>query len=814
MSHPPPFVAAPAGDSQSDIPQIHDPISGPNVKAAMVDTATQTDYPPLYIPVPPPRVIPPSSPFFRVLRTAYEKADASLVCDSLLSWPEKYLHPEPSAILFGLPGTEGICFNSLRQLDHDAARRMEIVCRGARAAGWDVFFASVRALWSGPTISKPYQSFLRWPDHDPESGLFEHLRCRDLTSALFDVEIMSVYDLDGEVVLPPWAHDHHATRFSLLHTVHGLIHEELFRNQPDAESPVQPGLGQPDRKWTQQTWYRDTVLLIPQAQSPYVLSSAVVAPSPWPDHQIQNIAKYFLGLALENHTGFPKPSLTVHNAYLVVDMLYQVMTTASWGSLNAEAMMTPVVKSQILMLAGEQCDHALFLRACTRQSAFDSAPDHQSFIPWLHRLVKSRRLMNFWAPHLNKCLIQVILSYENMHDRVMFALNLPKQISGQHSLPYLLASSWLKPLLIPDDLRTSALCSLKDGEALAKAALRFDSKAAIVQELITAVVNQMQLPTEPMPWIAGFIKYIGTNIFTHAARIGRLGEPICAALLKQWYRILVKPVQGRLNCPQDLSRKPSQPVDPRDHIAMEGYRFLVDASQETARFRWTALERDLAQWLWKDTRVSTSLDTSTQPPTLVVKKRSTSNDNWLERRKMAAKSCAELEEIRHSILQYDPAYSGLLTARDLVDWSFAEGTGPDPAWVSEYDPADPSIEEPYTPRRPTLARIVSPGSSPTCASPAGSTVTPRNREPDQDRDNKIDSESKELDKAQALKSLTLEEYLKRRARMKLKGRWDQLHEEDEEDLQELYLLLGRRKSLSKRAYITEEKRDQVDHPSR
>lgn len=79
-------------------------------------------------------------------------------------------------------------------------------------------------------------------------------------------------------------------------------------------------------------------------------------------------------------------------------------------------------------------------------------------------------------------LAQVILSYENMHDRVKFALNLPKQINGQHSLPYLLASSWLKPLLIPDDLRTSALCSLKDGEALAKAALRFDSKAAIVQE--------------------------------------------------------------------------------------------------------------------------------------------------------------------------------------------------------------------------------------------------------------------------------------------------------------------------------------------
>lgn len=407
----------------------------------------------------------------------------------------------------------------------------------------------------------------------------------------------------------------------------------------------------------------------------------------------------------------------------------------------------------------------------------------------------------------------------------------------------------------------------------------------------------MQLPTEPMPWIAGFIKYIGTytgarnkrllcerfiqfdhflttrhiskyasgclsediatsiidfllyitrvvdyslypawiaglsrsikqwdclhpdfvsclsNIFTHAARIGRLGEPICAALLKQWYRILVKPVQAGLNCPQDLSRKPSEPVDPRDHVAMEGYRFLVDASQETARFRWTALERDLTQWLWKDTRVSTSLDTSTQPPTLVVKKRSTSNDDWLERRKMAAKSCTELEEIRHSILQYDPAYSGLLTARDLVDWSFAEGTGPDPAWVSEYDPAIPSIEEPYTPRRPTLARIVSPGSSPTSASPAGSTVTPRNPEPDQDRDNKTDSESKELDKAEALKSLTLEEYLKRRARMKLKGRWDQLHEEDEEDLQELYLLLGRRKSLPEGAYITEEVVELAESPS-
>lgn len=61
-------------------------------------------------------------------------------------------------------------------------------------------------------------------------------------------------------------------------------------------------------------------------------------------------------------------------------------------------------------------------------------------------------------------------------------LALPKQITGQGLLPHLLVTSWLKPLLIPDDFRTPLLCSSKDGRALAKAALSFGHESTVAYE--------------------------------------------------------------------------------------------------------------------------------------------------------------------------------------------------------------------------------------------------------------------------------------------------------------------------------------------
>lgn len=265
MADPPLPVAAPAGNSQTDVPQVSDPIAGPNAKASTIDAATQTDHFPFNIPIPPPRTIPHSSPFFGVFRSAYEKADASLVRESLLSWPEKYSHAEPPAILFGPPGTAGTWFTSLRQLDHDTSRRIEIVRRGARAAGWDVFFASVRAVWSGPSTSKLYANIQHWPDYNVESALSEHLRRRDLSSSFFDVELLSVYDLDGEPMLPPWICNSNAPRFSMLHKVQSLIHDELFCSQPHEEIVPHPGQGlqHPD-KWTRQFWQADVSLAFPE----------------------------------------------------------------------------------------------------------------------------------------------------------------------------------------------------------------------------------------------------------------------------------------------------------------------------------------------------------------------------------------------------------------------------------------------------------------------------------------------------------------------------------------------------------------------
>lgn len=264
MADTPAAAAAPARDSHSDVPQAHDPIPRPNSMPVTTDPAKQTKHrgKPVYFPKPVPRTLPHHSPFFGVFRTAYEKADASLVSESLRSWSERYSHAEPEAILFGPPGTTGTLFSSLGQLDHDTARRIEIVRRGARAAGWDVFFASAKAVWSGPSSSKLHARVLHrpWPDYHAESALSEHFRRPESTSSFFNVEVLSVYDLDGEPIVPFWTCNHNAARFSLLQTVQGLIHDELFRTQPNEETLPYSGSQCFYQKWVRQWWHADVSL--------------------------------------------------------------------------------------------------------------------------------------------------------------------------------------------------------------------------------------------------------------------------------------------------------------------------------------------------------------------------------------------------------------------------------------------------------------------------------------------------------------------------------------------------------------------------
>lgn len=314
------------------------------------------------------------------------------------------------------------------------------------------------------------------------------------------------------------------------------------------------------------------------------------------------------------------------------------------------------------------------------------------------------------------------------------------------------------------------------------------------------------------------------RVYAQVAGVGLL-RPLCTDILKQQYRLSARIFNGFNGYSfdhQDLSRRPARPVDPNDHVAMEGYRFLVDASQETARFRWTALERDLVKWLWEDTGVQITLDTSTQPPTMVVKKLSASTDEWFRHRKACANSCRALERMRHDQMDYGYGRE----PQDLVDWSFADGTGPDPTWVSEHDPAGPLPEAPRTPRRRVLARIVSPRSSPTFASPTSSEANWRDQsvkdepngshsaeKPDDKQAPPPPPDPIELTKEEALRTLSVDEYMVRRQKMEIMNLWDKIREEDNKDLEELYVLLGRRKGLRPKAYITEEVLQLVQNPA-
>lgn len=65
-------------------------------------------------------------------------------------------------------------------------------------------------------------------------------------------------------------------------------------------------------------------------------------------------------------------------------------------------------------------------------------------------------------------------------------------------------------------------CSSKDSRALAKAALSFGDGSAgstVVTQLVTDLLVQMQLPTEPMPWIARFIEALHLKIDWGMARL-------------------------------------------------------------------------------------------------------------------------------------------------------------------------------------------------------------------------------------------------------------------------------------------------------
>lgn len=290
-------------------------------------------------------------------------------------------------------------------------------------------------------------------------------------------------------------------------------------------------------------------------------------------------------------------------------------------------------------------------------------------------------------------------------------------------------------------------------------------------------------------------------------------DSLCTDMLKQYYRMLVRPMNRYVFGHRDLSRTPSRPVDPTDSIAMEGYRFLVDASQEMARFRWTALERDKVDWLWEGTGVCTTIDMSSNPHSLVVTKLSSTGDEWLKQRKEIADSCKKMEKFRQdkmeqSSINSPPPY--------LVDWSFADGTGPDPAWVTEDDPAIPPTETPNTPRRQLLDRVYSPGrSSPTFASPTTSEINERDEDirDDDKSDGKSPRDTTKLTKEEAFNTLDYREFMLRRHQMEINDDWEKILEEDEDDLKELYVLLGRRKSLGPKAYITEEVLQLAQNPA-
>ncbi|KAJ4388511.1 hypothetical protein N0V85_007484 [Neurospora sp. IMI 360204] len=80
-------------------------------------------------------------------------------------------------------------------------------------------------------------------------------------------------------------------------------------------------------------------------------------------------------------------------------------------------------------------------------------------------------------------------------------------------------------------------------------------------------------------------------------------------------------------------------------------------------------------------------------------------------------------------------------------------------------------------------------------------------------DDKPAPDPTELTKEEAFKTLSYEEYMLRRHKMEIKDQWEKIREEDNEDLEELYVLLGRRKGLPHKAYITEEVLQLAQNPA-
>ena len=146
------------------------------------------------------------------------------------------------------------------------------------------------------------------------------------------------------------------------------------------------------------------------------------------DDQLQTIAQYVLGLALQPDTGFPDSDITVNNANAAAAMLYRALDGTSLGPVKTGLVMTPSLKSQLLMFAGDRRDYASFLRACTLRNRFDCAPDQQTFVPWLDSLVKNRSMMNYWEPYLQEWFVLSFTSTALLD----LANKKPKQLDPSH----------------------------------------------------------------------------------------------------------------------------------------------------------------------------------------------------------------------------------------------------------------------------------------------------------------------------------------------------------------------------------------------
>ncbi|KAK1834385.1 hypothetical protein QBC39DRAFT_26265 [Podospora conica] len=237
--------------------------------------------------------------------------------------------------LFALPGIDRI--DSDHELDAPSHRRLQLIYDEADPKGWAIYIVRVRAVHIAdlPTDSTSILAQLE----DEESGFLRNLGAAE-EAGTSEFQIMSVSDLDGTEVIPPYDEDGDESRLRF-QSSHRFVQKTFFQRH-HLDEPKGQGLGNGTRfrRWT---WSRDAVLLISRAKvwdllaptiRPFFMRRNRAMPRGWTsqyrceDNALKTLASHFFNNATDPLNDWQTDKSRHENACAAARVLLEAQPTS------------------------------------------------------------------------------------------------------------------------------------------------------------------------------------------------------------------------------------------------------------------------------------------------------------------------------------------------------------------------------------------------------------------------------------------------------------------------------------------------------